>query len=61
MTLPASLEKTQLHLSKLSLNSIKRVFIDHDQSITIKTYMDAPEMSTYYFPLRADFQHKLRC
>jgi hypothetical protein len=26
----------------------------------IKTYMDAPVMSTYYLPLRADFQHKYR-
>jgi hypothetical protein len=25
-----------------------------------KTYMDAPDMSTQYLPLRADFQHKLR-
>jgi hypothetical protein len=30
-----------------------------EQSI-IKTYMDAPVMSTYYLPLRADFQHKYR-
>jgi hypothetical protein len=29
-------------------------------TILKKTYMDAPDMSTQYLPLRADFQHKLR-
>jgi len=32
----------------------------NSELIINRTYMDAPVMSTYYLPLRADFQHKYR-